>query len=90
MATRQVDSALKGKKSRSQSAMVSRDIYSLYVEEYIGLYLKILKTNGSARPYARFIKAQICDRLLSAITIRFNKSLAVWGSRGAIGGFTFT
>jgi hypothetical protein len=66
--------------------MVSRDIYSLYVEEYIGLYFKILRTKGSATLYARFIKAQVCDRLLSAIKIRFNKGLVGWGSRGVQSG----
>jgi hypothetical protein len=69
--------------------MVSRDIYSLYVEEYIGLYLKILKTKGSATPYASFIKAQVCDRMLSAIKIRFNKGLAGWGSTGVQSGVHF-
>jgi hypothetical protein len=60
MAPRPAATALKGQKSRSQGGMVSkRDVYKLYVEEYIGLYLKILKTKGSATPYASFIKAQI-------------------------------
>jgi hypothetical protein len=67
---------------RSLFQQAARDVYSLYVEEYIGLYLKILKTNDSATLYARFIKAQVSNRQLSAIKIRFNKGLVGWGSRG--------
>jgi hypothetical protein len=89
MATRHADSVLKGKKSRSQGAMVSRDINRVYVKEYIYLYFKILKIKGSATPCASFIKAQVCDRKLSAIKIRFNKALVGWGSTGVQSGVHF-
>jgi hypothetical protein len=66
--------------------MVWRDIYSLYVEEYIGLYLMILKRKARAAPYVSFIKAQFADCSLSAIKIHFNKAQAGWGSTGVQSG----